>query len=168
MKIAIISDTHDNLVNIQKAIAWMKQNDIKVIIHCGDACAPLTLREISKAFEGPIHFVFGNVDGEEYLITKRVYAGETANISLYKNIGELELNGKKIAITHYPQTAQALARTGDYDLVFYGHSHEPWEEKIGKTQLVNPGTLAGLFTKATFAVYDFDNDQLTLKMIEHI
>ena len=166
MKIAIISDTHDNWPNITKALSFINDQGTEALIHCGDVCAPVTLKEICKRFTRPIHLVFGNVDGDEHLITKRVYEGVTPNVVLYKNIGEFELDGKKIAITHYPETAKALAKAGGFDLVFYGHNHKPWEEKIGSTWLVNPGNLANIFYKPSFALYDTVTDKLELKILE--
>ena len=56
--------------------------------------------------------------------------------------------------------------SGRYDYVFYGHNHTPWEEKIGNTVVANPGTLAGMFQKATFAVLDTKNKKLELKILE--
>jgi len=167
-KIAIIADTHDNLATIKKALDWINKNKIKIIIHCGDVCAPSTLKEISQQFPGKIHLVFGNVDGDKYLITKMVADGALPNIVLYNELGEIEIDNKKIAFVHQPKFAQALASTGNYHLVFYGHSHQPWEEKIGNCKLVNPGTLAGLFYKATFAVYDTKEDKLELKILEKL
>ena len=35
MKIAIISDTHNNWPNFKKAIEWIKKEKIKLILHCG-------------------------------------------------------------------------------------------------------------------------------------
>ena len=56
---------------------------------------------------------------------------------------EITLGGKKIAVVHYPEKARALAESGKYEMVFYGHTHKPWEERIGQCRLVNPGELAG-------------------------
>ena len=50
MKIAIISDTHDNLANLKKAIDWIKKEKIKIVIHCGDIFKPETIKEILKRF----------------------------------------------------------------------------------------------------------------------
>ena len=164
MKLAIISDTHDNLANIKKALGIMKKEKVAEIIHCGDVCAPSTLKEIAKSFSGKIHLVFGNVDGDHYLETKISYT-EFKNIIVYGDLGEMEIEGRKIAFCHLPEFARGLASENKYDLVFYGHTHKPWEEKIGKTRLINPGTLAGMFYKASFAIYDTKKDKLDLKIL---
>ena len=173
MKIAIISDTHDNVPNLEKALKWMKENKIETVIHCGDLCAPSILKTIlAPQFTGPIHLVFGNVEDRD--LTPQL-AKEFNHITHYGDVGEVNLpaspaggGNKKIAFTHFPDKGKELAETGKYNLVFYGHNHKPWEEKIGQTRLINPGTLAGMFNKATFAVYDTATDKLELKILEQL
>ena len=166
MKIAIISDTHDNIATLEKAVEWMNENDIKQIIHCGDLCSPDTLKEVlAPNFKGKIHMVFGNADDTDSTI---LISEEFKHVKHYGDVGESEIDGKKIAFIHYPNEAKELARSGKYDFVFYGHTHKPWEEMIGKTKLLNPGTLAGLFYKATFAVWDTSNDNFELKLLEKL
>lgn len=167
MKIAIISDTHDNLPNFKKAISWIKKEKIKIIIHCGDICMPGVLKEAIKNFSGKIHIVFGNVDGAQLCMAKMVNKNLLPNVILHGERGKIKLGGKKIAFVHFPEIARELAYTQKYDLVFYGHNHKPWEEKIKNCRLINPGNLAGLFYKATFAVYDTKNNNLELKIMNH-
>ena len=166
MKVAIVSDTHDNVPNLEKALAWMNENGIEQIIHCGDLCAPIILmKTLAPGFSGPIHMVFGNVEDRDVLPEK---VAEFDHVTHYGDVGEVEIGGKKIAFVHFPEKAKELAETDKYDLVFYGHTHKPWEEKVGKAKVVNPGTLAGLFSKATFAVYDTDTGLLQLKVLEKL
>ena len=166
MKLAIISDTHDNVPNLEKALKWMNKNNIEQLIHCGDLCAPsIIIETLGPGFSGKIHMVFGNVEDRDK--TPEI-AKEFSQITHYGDQGEVEIDGKKIAFVHYPDKAKELAESGKYDLVFYGHNHKPWEEIINKTRLVNPGTLAGLFQRATFAVYDTEDDNLELKILDQI
>ena len=166
MKIVIISDTHDNVPNMEKALKWMKENQIEQIIHCGDLCAPALLKfTLAPNFTGPIHLVFGNVEDRD--LTSKL-AKELNHVTHYGDVGEIELGNKKIAFTHFPDKGKELSETGKYDLVFYGHNHKPWEETINRTKLINPGTLAGMFNKATFAVYNTVTDELELKILEQL
>lgn len=168
MRLAIISDTHDNSPNFKKAVDWIEKEKIKIIIHCGDVCSVETLKEIIQNFSGKLHLVFGNVDESNF------YSGEINLEKLFPNVifhgkkGEIEIGEKKIAFTHFPEVARELAATGKYDLVFYGHSHKPWEEEIGNCRLINPGNLAGIFYKATFAVYNTGDRKLELKILEKL
>ncbi len=151
MKIAIVSDTHDNTANFNKAIDFLNQEKIEVMLHCGDICDQQTIDEAQKRFKGEIYFVRGNGDYDLNIIPEKM---------------EMVLGSKKIAWVHYPDIAKKLAESGNYDAVFYGHTHRPWEETIGKCRLVNPGELAGQRYKPCFALYDTETDKLELKILE--
>lgn len=173
MHIAIISDTHDNIPNLEKFLNWAKDNKIEAIIHCGDLCAPAFLTKVlAPNFSGQIHLIYGNVGDREKLTAE---VKDFPNVKFYGDFGEIELDNKKIAFVHQPEEAKKMAETGKYDLVFYGHNHKPWIQKMRieadhnqrkSALLVNPGNLAGMFYKATFAIYDTETDKLELKILE--
>ena len=50
MKIAIVSDTHNNWVNFKKAIDWIKKENIQLILHCGDISNQQTIDDAKKYF----------------------------------------------------------------------------------------------------------------------
>lgn len=152
MKIAIISDTHDNWVNFEKAGNWIKSENIQLVLHCGDICSQKMLDDVSNFFDKNIQFVKGNGDYRLDLPEKL----------------ELECGGKKIAFTHFPDIAKKTAQSGKFNLVFYGHTHRPWNEKVGECHMVNPGELAGHFYKPAFAVYDTETGKLELKILEQL
>jgi len=162
MKIAIISDIHDNLPNLKRCLSFIKKERIKVLLICGDVGNDEeTLKLITDEFSGKIFSVAGNADTGK------------KELSSFK---ELAIGGLKIAITHYPDAAKKLAHsTGSgralnqkYDFVFYGHTHKPWLESVGGCFLANPGNLAGLFYKASFAILDVKTKKLTLKILEKL
>jgi len=164
MKIAIVSDSHDNLPNIEKFLEYVNANNVEMIIHCGDLAAPVVIKkELGPKFKGQIHFINGNVADREL---NEEFAKEFAHVTFHQDLGELEIDGQKIAFVHFPWLADELAEKGKYDLIFYGHDHKPWEKTIGKTRLLNPGTLAGMFNKATFAIYDTKTNQAKLILLE--
>jgi putative phosphoesterase len=136
-----MSDTHDHIWNARKAIAHITERDAGAIIHCGDFVAPFMLKELEKA-KIPVHGVFGNNDGDQYLLTKMSLT-EFSNITLYGLAGEIEVNDFKVAFTHYRAVADGLAAGGTYDLVCFGHSHEAFLGKVGNTDLLNPGEVMG-------------------------
>src|SRR3989344_2243312 len=181
MKFAIVSDTHGNAANFKKVVSWLNKEDIKLILHAGDIGSPESLKESLEEFNGEFFGVFGNMDKDykilidEHNRTPRVKIEQEVmkiaigkNTKLLTNSSEL-VNGKKvIAVTHFPAEAKKLAQSGNFDLVFYGHTHMAWEEKIGapaggSCRMINPGELAGQFYKPTFAVYDTETDKLELK-----
>lgn len=152
VKIAVISDTHNNLATAKKITDWLNKEKISLLLHCGDISTQETIDEIGKNFKGEVKFVKGNADFDLDIPEKE----------------EIETGGKKIAFCHFPELAKKLAETGKYDLVFYGHTHQPWQEKIKNCYLVNPGEAAGQFTKPTFAVYDTATGKLELKIVERL
>jgi len=167
MKIAIISDTHDNAATLKKAIAFIKKEKIKTIIHCGDIFKPETLKDGLKEYRGKNYIIFSEADASFSRIPEDSF-NDLPKSKVFEESGQIKISGKKIAFCHFPEIGRDLASTQKYDLVFYGHTHKPWEEKIGKTRLVNPGNLAGIFYKPTFAIYNTKTDKLELKILEKL
>jgi len=165
MNIAIISDSHDNVPNIYKALNFIKKQKADMIIHCGDVCAGSVLDDMAKKFPKPIHFIYGNIVDTQAM---EKITSQHKNLFSHKNLGKLEIEGKKIAFTHLPYDAKDLAAGGKFNYVFYGHNHKPWIEKIKNTYLINPGTLGGLFSKATFAWWDTSKVEPKLIILEKI
>lgn len=170
MKIAIISDTHDNLANLEKTISFLNKEKINILLHCGDVTSIETLEKILKIFSGKFYLVMGNGDNYHSL-EDNISSLQKEYLSILeweKKIKEVKISHLNIAFTHFPPWAKNLAQSQKYDIVFYGHTHCPNQQKIGKTQLVNPGNLAGLFFKATFAIYDTKINKLELKILEKL
>ena len=165
MKLAILSDSHDNLTNLQKACHWLNEQGIKIMIHCGDLASRETIIELSRIYQGQVYLVFGNMD-RDYVTREEIKKLGLKNIHVFNAFGEVQFNGYQIAFSHHPGPAKKLVESGKYNFVFYGHTHKPWLEKIGQCQLVNPGNLAGQIYQATFAVYDLDSGKLELKILE--
>ena len=141
MILSIMSDTHDHIWNLRKALAFIEERGAAAIIHCGDFVAPFMLKELDKA-KIQVHGVFGNNDGDQYLLTK-LSLTELSHITLYGLTGELEFGDFKVAFTHYRAVAEGLAASGRFNLVCFGHSHEVCHEKVGETVLLNPGEVMG-------------------------
>jgi putative phosphoesterase len=151
MKIAVISDSHDNIAKLEAAMPLLQRAD--AVIHCGDLCAPFMVRRLAESLgEVPLHVVWGNNDGDPFLIGK--VAGGYPNVSLHGILAELELDGLKLAVNHYPRIARGLALSRQYGLVCYGHDHTPNEEWLEDCLLLNPGELMGMHGRSTLAVVD--------------
>ncbi|MFH1325889.1 MAG: metallophosphoesterase [Candidatus Falkowbacteria bacterium] len=163
MKIAIISDTHDNIPNLEKALAWMKQNNIKQLICCGDVCNSETLKYLAESFKNKIHLVYGNME-----LYEQNEAKQYDNINFLGRYGIVSINNKQIGICHEPWFVDKILEQDKYDIIFYGHTHKPWDEMVKKIRMLNPGTLAGMFYKATFAVWDTENNNFELKVLEEM
>lgn len=157
MKISVISDTHDNIWKLEEAIPYLAQTDS--VLHCGDLVAPFMIKRFSDGLGGtPLHIIWGNNDGDKRLISK--IAQEARTIFTHGDFVELELGGKKIALNHYPEIGRALAESGKYDLICYGHDHTVNEEWVENTLLLNPGELMGMNGRSTFAIYDTESSNV--------
>ena len=63
---------------------------------------------------------------------------------------------------HYPELAIPIAKSGEYDIVVYGHTHKIDIQK-GESLLLNPGETGGWTTgKATVAVVDIETLEATI------
>jgi uncharacterized protein len=165
MKIGIISDTHNNLPKFKKAMDYLEKKKVSLVIHCGDIANPKTLKESLKGFSGKCKGVLGNADNI-YQYELKDYQSSKAEI--FEGSGEIEIKGAKIAFTHYPWEAKKLAKSKKYEAVFYGHTHRPWQKKIGDCLVINPGNVAGVIFRPTFAVYDTEKKEAKLKLLEKI
>jgi putative phosphoesterase len=173
MRFAIVSDTHSNVSNFKKAVKWINQEKIGLILHCGDIGDPESLKESLVEFKGQFLGVLGNMDRDFKLDLEKY---QDKKIKVLEKIAEINFDGKNIGITHFPETAKEMSESGKYDLVFYGHTHKPclarrsFSEGGGRREclLANPGELAGQIFKPTFAVYDTEKDLLELKILEKL
>ena len=164
MKIAVVSDIHDNVWNLKAALE--KIQDADLLICCGDLCSPFTLGMMGEGFQKPIYVVEGNNDGDWRRIAQ--VAGKFPHVQLCGELFQGEIGGKKAAINHYPEIALPLAQSGLYDVVFYGHNHRSAVEKHGKTLAINPGTLLGydpirkMDVPPTYGLYETETNEAVI------
>ena len=165
MRIAILSDIHDNVWNLEKVLNTLKIEKVDAIIFCGDFCAPPTFRKLAD-FGLPLYAVFGNVDGAQKEITT-LASKNYKNVTIEKDLLEVELDKKKIAACHNDKFAVGLASTGKYDAVFYGHTHALKSERLGNTILANPGEVHSFSSgKCTFGIYDTSANWIDIKEVK--
>ncbi len=170
MKIAILSDIHDHVWNLRAALAGLATAD--ALLCCGDLCSPFIVGLLADGFPGrPIHVVFGNNDGDLFRITQN--AARVEQVHLHGALFQGELDGRRVAVTHYPDIGLAIAAGGQHDLVCYGHNHLFGIEPVGGVLTINPGALMGYDPAgkrdipATFVVYDTAAGQTTAYQVEH-
>jgi putative phosphoesterase len=135
MKIAILSDTHDNLTKIDQAARIINEKKPDWVLHLGDWCAPFSVLRLGAK---NLKSVLGNNDGDLLLLAKTI---ESLGGELLGEFAVLEMAGKKLALLHgqHPTMVEALAASGRFDYLLVGHTHQRSEEKVGKTLIINPG-----------------------------
>ncbi len=135
MLIGILSDSHDHADRMERAVQRLLQENVTVLIHCGDLCGPAMLKLFP---DRPAYFVLGNNDWPEDFA--ELEPGK--ELTCLGNGGIITLMGKTIAITHghLPDvTQQLLAQQPDY--LLSGHTHQREDRLIGPTRKLNPGAL---------------------------
>jgi len=151
MLIGIMSDTHDNIPLVRRAIAIFNEKKVGHVIHAGDYTSPFTLKlfpDLHCEYVG----IFGNNDGDKLLLEERS-GGKIRNQPYI-----FTLKDRRIVVMHEHNVIEALAASGHYDLVVYGHTHKADVRKIGNTLIVNPGEVSAyLYGKSTVALVDLEN-----------
>lgn len=159
MKIAVLSDIHDHLHHLAPALRQVGELKAEALLFLGDFCAPFTLAQMAEGFGGPVHAVFGNNDGDTFLLSR--VAGKHSHVTLHGQLAELELGGRRIALNHYPEIARRLAESGAYDAVFSGHDHQRYVHQVGRTLWANPGELMGRFGNPGFGIYQTETGEFS-------
>jgi len=155
-----MSDSHDNLPMIRRALERFEAEGAECLIHAGDFVAPFAVREILK-FKGAAYGCFGNNDGEK--------AGIRA---LWPGVAdapcELLLGGRRILLTHDEASlAAAPEMLRRAEVLIVGHTHQPEvrPEAGGAPLRVNPGECGGwLSGKGTVAI--LDTAELSARILE--
>ena len=163
MIVGVFSDVHDNIAALNSVLDDFKDRNVTRAIFCGDFCSPIPSRVMGESGLA-IDCVFGNGDGDRVAI-HRFGSTDFPNLTLHGEHAELGIDDRKFAVTHYPLYAQALARTGDYDAVFSGHTHEVHEEAFDDCLWVNPGEVFGVKGAPSYAFYDTGDNTVSISRL---
>ncbi|MBW7908859.1 MAG: YfcE family phosphodiesterase [Kiritimatiellae bacterium] len=141
MKVGILSDTHGAIGRGLRALELLLQQNVEVVLHCGDIGSSEMLDELATLCEAhrvPFHCVLGNVDGPEL----RHYRA-TPMATTWGEQADFELDGQRICIMHGHDRiglSHAIAG-GQFDYVFTGHTHQAADHREGRTRVINPGAV---------------------------
>ena len=91
MKIGIISDSHDDVDNVNRAIDIFEKENVKTVIHAGDIIYPPIIKEFKKLTDRDVEFfgIFGNNDGEKRGLEN---AFSYINGKLLRDEGKIEID----------------------------------------------------------------------------
>ncbi|MFA5410321.1 MAG: metallophosphoesterase family protein [Candidatus Omnitrophota bacterium] len=161
MKIGVISDTH--IPDRAKEIPQEVLRDLKgveMILHAGDL-VELSVLDKLKAVFGKVRAVCGNMD--PYEVRKVLPEKEIITLGKYK-IGMMHGYGAPHKLV---ELMEKVFKGEGVDLVVFGHSHQPINEKRNGVIYFNPGSL----TDKIFAPYNSYgiieiNDKIEAKIIK--
>jgi putative phosphoesterase len=148
--IGVMSDSHDNLPAIRRAISVFNDAHCNLVLHAGDIVAPFAIKELA-ALDCRVQAVYGNCDGEK--------PGLAAAVEPFGEIRDAPAvfshDKREILLGHVNFPVPEYVASGKYDIVVFGHTHKPEVIKKGRTLAVNPGETGGWLTgKSTVALLD--------------
>jgi len=158
MLIGAVSDSHDNLSQIDKVVQLLNSKKVGLVLHAGDYTSPFTIAHFKKLYCNFIG-VFGNNDGDHPLLTKRFH--DTTNCVIRGQFTQVNVDGYRVGLLHGDETEllDTLIQSGYFNAIIHGHSHNYRVQQIGKTLVINPGELCGYLTgKASFALLDTESN----------
>ncbi|MEA3377258.1 MAG: metallophosphoesterase family protein [Chloroflexota bacterium] len=158
MRIGVISDTHDDMPNLEIALEILEGEGITMLLHCGDLSSP----EIVEALSGfDVWIARGNVDHHPEL---EQTAAEVIGNGRLAERHRLTLEGRSAVMVHGHRRGElrSLINQGKHAYVFHGHTHRRRDETIGPTRVINPGALGGMrWQQRSFCILDLDSDRVT-------
>jgi phosphoesterase, MJ0936 family len=164
MIVGAVSDSHDNVHAIKKVGEELRRRGVSIVLHAGDWVSPFAARFFRESLGEGVRIVgvWGNNEGERPYFLQ---VAEKYGVEIAGEAAELEVGGRRIALYHGTSQVllKALAESGLYDVVVYGHTHQAGVEKRGKTLVVNPGELCGCLTgRSSYALIDLEKLEVDL------
>ena len=158
MKIGVLSDTHDRLPTLRRALALFQRLGVEAVLHAGDYVSPFAARLLAPdTLTTTLHCIYGNNDGDHPAL-------KSILPNIVKGPLALTLAGRKIVMHHFVDWLKPADIDGA-DVVITGHTHEPViQQKQGKLFL-NPGECCGWVNdRCTVAMLDLQ--ALTAQIVE--
>ncbi len=160
MLVGVVSDSHDNIVNVRKAGRVLREEGVDIVLHLGDIIAPFTLLELANSIDRPIKAIYGNNCGEKLGLERIASA---INAEIWEPPHTLVLDGKRILMVHgfgSPENTleivEALAESKRWDAILYGHTHIARLDYKRGVLILNPGEVGGWLSKPSIAVFETD------------
>ncbi|MCL2005883.1 MAG: YfcE family phosphodiesterase [Planctomycetaceae bacterium] len=158
LKLGIISDTHGALNETARAIKLFREHAVQTVIHCGDIGDATIIKALQKM---ETHFVLGNMDKDKEVL--RIAIEATGN-HFHGLFGFIEKLGKRIAFMHGDNSErfEHESKSGNWDLLCFGHTHVAEIQHRNSTVLLNPGA----FIRAVPSVAIVTLPDLTVEMMD--
>ncbi len=135
--LGVVSDTHGNQENAQRAVRMLESFGVDAVLHCGDIGSP-SIPAYFRAW--PTYYVLGNVDHSSDRLAAAV---QSSGGQLCGRFASLRAARRNIAWLHGDDTDRLAReiRSGQWDLICHGHTHQAELYQEGTTWVLNPGAL---------------------------
>ena len=125
MLVGVVSDTHNNINNINLIISIFNQREVDLVIHTGDITKESTLKKFLD-LNCELVGVFGNNDRNEPGLER---AAEECGFEFHQPPFKITKLNRNIAIFHEPELInEYLSKNKDIDIALHGHTHRYREE----------------------------------------
>jgi len=164
MLVGIISDSHDNVPMIRRAVERFNSAGCELVIHAGDLVAPFAIA-VLKELDCPFKAIYGNNDGEKVGLKMKA---ATVGGSIEEPPLVVQAGGLRILVIHDCSDWQAEAEKHSADVVIYGHTHELAVERAEEADRpvgINPGESGGWLT-GSYTVAILDTGSLEVEIID--
>lgn len=162
MKVGVISDSHDRLPTLRRAMSMCSQMSVDAVIHAGDVIAPFAAKLLAPpefSPQIPVHVVYGNNDGERAGLAKVLP-------QIVEGPLHLEIDQCKIVVHHFIDWLKPQD-TAEADVIITGHTHEIVNNQRNRQLILNPGECCGWVSgRCTFAVLDTQMRQAQIVNID--
>lgn len=157
MLCGLLSDTHNNHQHLETALQRFRNLGVSSLLHAGDVTTAATLH-MMEGFH--VWIAQGNMDRDPGL---RSQARALFGPGSFRDVHKLTFGDTRMALLHsdlHPEWTDLLT-SGLYDFIIYGHTHNASDKTVGKTRIINPGSLSGTrFKQPSCAVLDTETDLL--------
>ena len=141
MKIGVVSDTHNNLKNIETIIKLFNDERVSLVIHTGDIANAKSLDRFSR-LNCKLIGVYGNNDRNEFGIKEVALRN---NFNFQQPPRKLTLDQREIAIFHEPDNIEKFLLDNEgINVILYGHTHRYENSVKNEVLYFNPGESAGM------------------------
>ena len=156
MRIGILSDSHGRSDRVEAAISLPHDAGAELFLHLGDL---MDTASIDAMHGYHARFVLGNCDWDEAGMRQHA---EQCGVVCDHPIGRIDVGGRTLAYTHgHRNELMQVALADRVDWLLHGHTHEPRDERIDGTRVINPGALQRA-SRYTVGLLDTGDDRLEL------
>lgn len=149
MKVGILADSHDNIPMVARAVEIFTSMGAEALVHAGDFIAPFAVKHLTE-FDGPVHAVYGNNDGERAGIARILKTVEDPPATFV-------LDGVSFCLVHDIAVVDDIDALG-VDVLIHGHTHKHRQVHMDDTFVINPGEAGGwLHGRCEAALLDTEN-----------
>jgi putative phosphoesterase len=150
--VGLVSDTHDNIHMIDRAVKRLNEERVGLVLHAGDYVSAFTAKHF-EPLNAPLIGVYGNNCAERDTL-RRVYAEVGAEIRGF--FAEVDAGGLRAALLHGHRKEDVdRAKSGGYNVIVIGHTHRAAISEEDGVLVINPGEVCGYVSgRCTLAFLD--------------